>query len=149
MQSDNTIMGWEGPEGRFGLNPEAETQLNVHTNADAVRQEMEEYNNPSSEKEFKDYQNSKIRSNFPLALRIAVDIMVHTGKYRLSKPDYANLRYYTEALLNFIKNKKPGDIEQYLLDHSKEKLPRSSINCNQMRQFIFYLAQRYKGQYGN
>ena len=44
MQNDNTIMGWEGPEGRFGLNPEAETQLNVHTNADAVRQEMEEYN---------------------------------------------------------------------------------------------------------
>lgn len=44
MQNDNTIMGWEGPEGRFGLNPEADTQLNVHTNADAVRQEMEEYN---------------------------------------------------------------------------------------------------------
>ena len=110
-------------------------------------QEMEEYNNPSSEKEFREYQNLKIKSNFPLALRIAVDIMVHTGKYRLSKPDYANLRYYTDTLLNFIKNKKPGDIEQYLLDHSKEKLPRSGINCNQMRQFIFYLAQRYKGQY--
>ena len=102
---------------------------------------------PSSEKEFKEYQNLKIRHDFPLALRMAVDIMVHTGDYRLSIRDYASLRYYTGALLNFIRNKKPEDIERYLLDHSRETLPGTDINCNRMRQFVLYLAQRYKGQY--
>jgi len=44
MQNDNNIVGWEGPEGRYSLNPAAETKLNVHTDVDAVRKEMEEYN---------------------------------------------------------------------------------------------------------
>jgi len=43
MQNDNNIVGWEGPEGRYSLNPAAETKLNVHTDVDAVRKEMEEY----------------------------------------------------------------------------------------------------------
>lgn len=109
--------------------------------------ETEKRNMPSSEKEFREYQNLKIRRDFPLALRMAVDIMVHTGDYRLSIRDYANLRYYTGALLNFIRNKKPEDIERYLLDHPKETLPGTDINCNRMRQFVLYLAQRYKEQY--
>ena len=44
MQNDNNIVGWEGPEGRYSLNPVAETKLNVHTDVDVVRKEMEEYN---------------------------------------------------------------------------------------------------------
>ena len=49
--------------------------------------------------------------------------------------------------MNFIRNKKPEDIERYLLDHPRETLPGTDINCNRMRQFVLYLAQRYKGQY--
>ena len=41
--------------------------------------ETEKRSMPSSEKEFREYQNLKIRRDFPLALRMAVDIMVHTG----------------------------------------------------------------------
>ena len=110
--------------------------------------EMQMANCPTTEKEFRDYQNSKIKNNFALALQMTLDIIVHTGKYRLSKPDYSNIRYYSETLLNFIKGKDPAEIEEYLLDHSKENLPKSNINCNRMRQFIIYLAQKYKGQYG-
>lgn len=110
--------------------------------------ELEKRNSPT-EKEVEEQQKAKVATDFETALQIAYDIMVHTGKYRLAKPDYSSLRYYKDAFLNFVKNKLPEEIESYLVNNSKDYIPRSTINCNRMLKYIFYLAKRYRRQYGN
>lgn len=110
--------------------------------------ELEEYNSPT-EKEVEEMQKAKVATDFETALQIAYDIMVHTSKYRLAKPDYSSLRYYREAFLNFVKNKLPEEIEDYLVKNSKDYIPRSKINCTRMLKYIFYLAKRYRKQYKN
>lgn len=54
--------------------------------------------------------------------------------------------FYDEVVLS-CRVVHPEIIKWYLLDHSRETLPGTDINCNRMRQFVLYLAQRYKGQY--
>lgn len=112
------------------------------------RKMKEQESGPNSAKEYEEQQKSKVASDFETAFAITKDVLSHTAKYRLSKIDYANVRFYRDTFLNFSRTRSPKDVEQYLLDHSKEKLPRSPINCNRMRQFIFYLAKRYRKQYG-
>ena len=110
--------------------------------------EQEEYNSPTK-KEAEKMQKTKVATDFDTALQIAYDIMVHTSKYRLAKPDYSSLRYYREAFLNFVKDKLPEEIEDYLVKNSKGYIPRSRINCTRMLKYIFYLAKRYRNQYKN
>lgn len=110
--------------------------------------EQEESNSPTK-KEAEKMQKAKVATDFDTALQIAYDIMVHTSKYRLAKPDYSSLRYYREAFLNFVKDKLPEEIEDYLVKHSKDYIPRSKINCTRMLKYIFYLAKRYRNQHKN
>ena len=99
--------------------------------------ELEEYNSPT-EKEVEEMQKAKVATDFETALQIT-----------LAKPDYSSLRYYREAFLNFVKNKLPEEIEDYLVKNSKDYIPRSRINCTRMLKYIFYLAKRYRKQYKN
>jgi hypothetical protein len=91
--------------------------------------------------------SDEIANDFSRALEIARDIAIHTPSYRLSLNDYANMRTYGEALLNFTKDRTPEEAEEYLSSRSRETVPNSGINCNRMRQFIIYLAKRYRRQY--
>ena len=87
-----------------------------------------------------------IENNFYLALKITYDIFTHTGKYNLGQ-DYIKVKRYEEVFLNFVKGKRAKDINKYLIDNASRNLPRSNVNCKMMRNFIIYLAQKYKGQY--
>ena len=110
--------------------------------------EPEEYNSPA-EKEAEEMQKAKAAADFETALQITYDIMVRAGKYGLAKPDYSGLGYYREAFLDFVKNKLPEEIEDYLRRNSKDYIPRSRINRNRMLKYIFRPAKRYRKQYKN
>jgi hypothetical protein len=132
--------------------PAYEFYNKVITNCSILHPELiQKYNEQDMEKRYgtepETLTPEKIMGDFTLAFDIANDIMSHPARYRLSKIDYRNLRFYSETFLNFTRTRKPEDVDEYLREHSKEKLPRSPINCNRMRQFIFYLAKRYRNQY--
>lgn len=82
--------------------------------------------------------------SFAFAMALTHDITVRAGKYGMAKPDYSGLSRYGEAFLNFVKNKLPEEIEDYLRGNSKDCIPRSRINRDRTLKYIFCLVKRYR-----
>lgn len=113
---------------------------------------IEKYNKIKEEEYYaglpkENIQKSTVETDFNLACEITEDILIHTSKYRLQKPDYGVCRSIYTPFLNMIKTRSPMDLKKFLLDNAKGNIPKSTINCKKFYNQIVYLARKYRNQY--
>lgn len=93
------------------------------------------------------FSKVQVQADFPLACRIAKDIIDHTGNYRLQRSDYYWLNRFEEPFLNMLHGRTEEELEDYLNKNSKKTLPNTNINCIAFKNKILWFAGKYAGQY--
>lgn len=89
----------------------------------------------------------RVKADFVLACQVTKDIIDHTGKYRLCKPDYIWLNRFQEPFLNMLNGKSYKELEDYLNKNSTKNIPHSKINCIEFMNKVKWFAARYISQY--